>query len=150
MRTLNDLALWIFLLLLLLLVSACSPIRDMASIPINPNEVEVEIDITSGMPAPKWLLNPEEVKAAEQALSALPPTDSASFFDGLGYRGFVIQFKSPDRFVRVQNGYVLIEENGLQKTYVDTDNQLEQWLLDASKPHIEPELYSFLEEGIGR
>jgi hypothetical protein len=147
MRTFNDLILWIFLLLLLL-VSACSPTRDMTSVPINPNEVE--IDITSGMPAPKWSLNPEEVKALEQALSALTPTDSASFFDGLGYRGFVIQFKSPSRFVRVQNGYVLIEENGLQKTYVDADNQLELWLLDASKPHIEPELYSFLEEGIGR
>lgn len=148
MRTFNDLAFWTFLLLLLL-VSACSPTNDMTSTTI-PNEVEVEIDITSGMPAPKWLLSPEEVKAVEQALGTLTPTDSASFFDGLGYRGFVIQFSSPDRLVRVQDGYVLIEENGLQKTYVDHDNQLEQWLLDASKPHIEPELYSFLLEGIGR
>lgn len=139
---------WIFSLFLLF-VSACSPTHDMTFVPINPNEVEVEIDVTSGVPSPKWLLNPEEVKAIEQALSALIPTESASFFDGLGYRGFVIQFKSPDRSVRVQNGYVLIEEKGLQKTYIDSNNQLEQWLLDASKPHIEPELYSFLEGGIG-
>ena len=106
--------------------------------------------MTSGMPPPKWVLNSEEVQTIEQTLSTLTPTDSASFFDGLGYRGFVIQFKSPDRFVRVQSGYVLIEENGLQQTFVDVDNQLELWLLNVSKPHIEPELYSFLEEGIGR
>lgn len=149
MRTLNDLSLWTFLLLVLF-VSACSPTHDITSVSTNSNEVGVEIDMTSGMPPPKWVLNSEEVQTIEQTLSALTPTNSASLFDGLGYRGFVIQFKSPDRLVRVQSGYVLIEENGLQQTYIDVDNQLELWLLNISKPHIEPELYSFLEEGIGR
>ena len=134
--------------LFLLSLSACRSTPDMTPVPTNLGEVEV--DITSGTLPPKWTLSLAEVETIEQALSALPATDFASFFDGLGYRGFVIRLNSPERRIRVQNGYVLIDENGLQKRYVDTDNQLEKWLLGASKPHIEPQLYSFLEESIGK
>lgn len=110
----------------------------------------ISIDLTSGMPPPEWLLNTEEVETIEQTLSALPLTDAASFFDGLGYRGFLIQLQSPERLIRIQNGYVLIDEGGSQKMYIDENNQFEKWLLDISKTHIEPQLYSVLEEDIGK
>ena len=138
----------IFPVLLLLFLSACSATSNMTPVPTNPSVVE--IDVTSGMPSPKWTLSDSEVEVIEQSLTALPPADSASLFDGLGYRGFVVSLHSPERLVRVQGGYISIEEEGSQKIYIDTDHQLEKWLLEASRPHIEPELYSFLEEGIGR
>ncbi len=147
MSMFHTLTRWIFLLLLLAL-SSCRSTHDMSSVPTNSTAVEIEM--TSGMPSPKWLLSPAEVAAMEQTLRTLPATDSASLFDGLGYRGFVIRLNAPERLIRVQNGYVVVEEGGLQKSYVDADHQLEQWLLDASKAHIEPALFSSLAEEIGK
>ncbi|MBE2222458.1 MAG: hypothetical protein IAF02_13000 [Anaerolineae bacterium] len=106
--------------------------------------------MTSGVPAPNWMLGASEIETLTQLLNDLPATDAPSLFDGLGYRGFVITLTAPERLIRVQDGYVVVEQNGSQKAYVDTDNQIETWLLTASKPHIEPQLYVFLEESIGK
>jgi hypothetical protein len=131
---------------LLIFLLACHK-DEMASTPVS--SAQIEIDITSGVPSPKWELAPSEVAELEQALDNLSPEEFSSFFDGLGYRGFVIRLTSPPRFIRVQNGYVLVEQGGVETTYVDSENQLEKWLLSISKPHIEPQLYSLLEENIG-
>jgi hypothetical protein len=144
MHLFHKLTLCVFLLFSVL---ACRSTDDMTPTPTS--QAEVEIDITSGLPSPKWTLSDSEVEVLEQTLGGLPSSDSTSFFDGLGYRGFVITFTSSERLIRVQNGHVLVEEAGAQKTYVDTDNQLEKWLLGVSKPHIEPQMYSLLEENIG-
>jgi hypothetical protein len=112
------------------------------------SRAQVEIDITSGLPPPNWELAPSEVEELEQTLSTLPPENVTSFFDGLGYRGFVITMTSPQRVIRVQDGHVLVEQGGTHQTYADTDQLLEKWLLSLSKPHIEPRLYTSLEETI--
>ena len=118
--------------------------------PMPVSRAQVEIDITSGLPSPKWELASSEVELLEQALNDLTPEDFTSFFDGLGYRGFVITMTSPQRDIRVQNGHVLVEQGGTRQTYADTDKRLEKWLLSVSKPHVEPQLYSLLEEEIGK
>lgn len=118
--------------------------------PTPASRAQVAVDITSGVPSPTWELAPAEVAVLEQALSDLSPEEFTSFFDGLGYRGFVITMTSPQRVIRVQHGQVLVEQGGLQQTYVDAGNQLEKWLLSVSKPHIEPQLYLLLAEEIGR
>lgn len=133
-------------ILLLIFLVACHK-DEMTPTPVSSGQIE--IDITSGVPSPQWELAPSEVAELEQALDNLSPEEFASFFDGLGYRGFVITLDSPPRFIRVQNGYVLVQQGGIEKTYVDPENQLEKWLLSISKPHLEPQLYSLLEENIG-
>lgn len=131
---------------LLLFVSACD---SQETTPSPTSQAQVEVDITSGLPSPTWELTSSEVEELAQILKDLSPEAFTPFFDGLGYRGFVITMTSPNRRIRVQNGHVLVEQGGIQKTYADTDNQLEKWLLGVSKPHVEPQLYSLLAEAIG-
>lgn len=108
----------------------------------------VDIDMTSGVMSPSWTLHPTEIEHLEQMLAALPASEMPTLFDGLGYRGFLIHLVSPDRLIRVQNGFVLTEEDGKQAAFADTDHQIERWLLNASQPHIAPELYDVLEASI--
>jgi hypothetical protein len=142
---------WRLSLLFFCFMSACGTATGETT-PMPMTTAVVTADMTSGVPSPTWILTPAEVEMATQTLASLEATRAVSLFDGLGYRGFIIQFSTPERFVRVQNGYVLIEdeEAGVQEMYVDADNQLEKWLLDTGRPHLEPELYSFLKEGIGQ
>jgi hypothetical protein len=120
------------------------------AIPSPSEQAQVEIDITSGLPSPKWELAPPEIEVLEQTLLALPAASPTPFFDGLGYRGFVITISSPERRIRVQDGHVLVEEAGVAATFVDSNNQLEKWLLSLSKSHVEPQLFAYLEEAIGK
>ncbi|MCB9009834.1 MAG: hypothetical protein H6656_21110 [Ardenticatenaceae bacterium] len=131
--------------LFLLMVPAC---QSEEAAPTPTSRAQVVIDITSGVPSPQWELAAAEVEELAQLLSALPPENPIALYDGLGYRGFVITMTSPQRVIRVQNGHVAVEQGGANQTFADTDQLLEKWLLSISKPHVEPQLYSTLEEAI--
>jgi hypothetical protein len=135
-------------LLALIFASGCS--ASVAPTPVAANQsARALIDITSGLPSPEWSLTAVEAETFSQQIAALPPVDAPALFDGLGYRGFLIFIGS--QTVRVQSGYVVVEDgNHGTKSYRDVDNQLEKWLLTSAQPHIAPELYDLLEEGIGK
>jgi hypothetical protein len=140
-------------LLALIFASGCgAPIAPMpvAPTPVAPKRsARALIDVTSGLPSPEWSLTAAETEMLIQQIAALPPIDAPALFDGLGYRGFLIFLGS--QTVRVQSGYVVAEDgNNVIKSYRDVDNQLEKWLLNSARPHIAPEFYDFLEEGIGK
>lgn len=145
LRMLIKLALLVFTLLVM---AACRPFSGVS--PSSTSRNEVEIDITSGLPSPSWTLTQLQSEDLEEMLSDLPPTDTASFFDGMGYRGFVITMRAPDRLIRVQQGFVQVEANQTVQAFLDPDYQLERWLVKASQPHIEPQLYSLLADGLER
>ncbi len=137
------------LLTLLLTASSCHTASGYTMTPKPPRQTQVSVDITSGLPPPSWRLAQAEIENLEQLLDTLAPVTSAPLFEGLGYRGFVITSAAPQRLIRVQGGYVQIEENGAQQTFADTDKRLEQWLVGMSQPHVEPQLYSFLKAAVG-
>ena len=89
-------------------------------------KISIELDVFSGRPNPFWELNPSESGELLKELSPLPEADKnkAEFFDGLGYRGFIISVQSDDKptsspaIYRVYKGFILANE----KVYSDTNS----------------------------
>jgi hypothetical protein len=115
--------------------------------------VEVELDIFSGAPNPRWVLSSAEayifVKrlAALTRISARKPPGAA-----LGYRGLIIQVTQwgDTQLIRIQNGSVHFS-NGATNVYShDKDRDLERWLLGTGKPHLEDELFQAAERELQR
>jgi hypothetical protein len=76
-----------FLFLVLYCCIACSSNKVKQQMKIS-----IELDVFSGRPNPSWELNHSESGELLKELSLLPEVDKnkAEFFDGLGYRGFII------------------------------------------------------------
>lgn len=104
--------------------------------------IEIELDIFSGRPNPRWKLTPAEQRSLlDQAIEGAVPMAPASVTDGrLGYRGFLVRAtgdsatilrrrKLPTYF-RVRNG--LTARIGVTA---------EEWLLDTAQPRqLHPEV----------
>lgn len=108
---------------------------------------EVELDIFSGMPNPTWILTDAEADSFVKQLAALPPTSSRELSGNLGYRGFIVQCTqgANTQLIRIQNATVHISE-GVTNVYAhDEDRELERWLLNTGKPHLDNELLQIAE-----
>jgi hypothetical protein len=99
-------------------------------------KVSIELDVFSGRPNPSWELNPPESGELLKQLSLLPEADNNkdAFFDGLGYRGFVISVRdelkpsSQPVIYRVYKGFILAND----KVFSDK-NSLEKKLLEQAR-----------------
>lgn len=103
----------------------------------------VELDILSGLPNPTWVLTANEAESVAGQLAALRPVASRSLSGHLGYRGFIVQMKDPTpaRLIRIQNGTVEVSQGTVTTCFGDEGRQLERWLLQAARPHVNPELF---------
>lgn len=149
------------LLSLVMLLGACaqhSAISGNAEIANTAEDAEllqpsvVELDVFSGRENPTWTLVDEQTLALGQILAGLQQADqSTARFEGLGYRGFLVQLVAPEsRAVSnlyAGSGMVEIESGGEKTVYLDPDHQVEKWLLESGKTYLEAGLYvSMLEE----
>ena len=98
-------------------------------------KISIELDVFSGRPNPSWELSPSESGELIKELSPLPEADKnkAEFFDGLGYRGFVISVHGADTtaspvIYRVYKGFIL--SNG--KVFSDK-NSVEKKLMEQGR-----------------
>jgi hypothetical protein len=99
-------------------------------------KISIEMDVFSGRPNPSWELSPSESGELLKELSPLPEADKnkAEFYDGLGYRGFIIsvpdELKPSSRplIYRVYKGYILMND----KVFSDT-NSLEKKLMEQGR-----------------
>lgn len=99
-------------------------------------KVSVELDVFSGRPNPSWELNASESGELLKQLSPLPEEDKnkAEFFDGLGYRGFVISVRdelkpsSQPVIYRVYKGFILAND----KVFSDK-NSVEKKLMEQAR-----------------
>jgi hypothetical protein len=101
--------------------------------------VEVEVDIFSGRPNPRWVLTAGEAETFLEKVAALPRTSAKEPSGNLGYRGFVVQvLQGVGRsLIRVQRGTAHISDGAATVYAMDQRRELERWLLDVGKAHLE-------------
>jgi hypothetical protein len=110
-------------------------------------KVEVELDIFSGNPNPKWVLSDREGDIFLERLAKLPNTPAKELSAKLGYRGFIVQVTngSEQSLVKLQNGTVQILKGDTKAYYKDLCLDLERWLLNSGKPYFTSDLFSIVE-----
>ncbi|GAC1658875.1 MAG: hypothetical protein NVS4B13_02560 [Candidatus Elarobacter sp.] len=110
-------------------------------------DVEVELDIFSGLPNPTWLLTNAQADGFVKQLSALPPTSAKEPSGNLGYRGFVVHVTqaADTQVARIQKGTVYLPRGGAYVCASDEDRKLERWLLETGRPHLEDEIFHLAE-----
>ena len=115
-----------------------------------PPGCEIELDIFSGMPNPTWILTDAEVDSFVKRLAALEPSSSTELSGNLGYRGFIVQCMQGNnlQLIRVQRGTVQISDNATAVYASDKNRDLERWLLNTGKPHIDDELFQIAEREV--
>jgi hypothetical protein len=99
-------------------------------------KISIELDVFSGRPNPSWELNPSESGELLKELSPLPEVDKnkAEFFDGLGYRGFIISVQAADKatsspaIYRIYKGFILSDD----KIFSDK-NSVEKKLMEQGR-----------------
>jgi hypothetical protein len=87
----------------------------------------VELDAYSGLPNPRWQLNPNEVNELEDRVNGLPESAAVEIPSQLGYRGFNIIDGNNLRLTVSSNGYVVVHEDDGDKFYRDTKD-VQGWL----------------------
>ena len=112
-----------------------------------PARCEVELDIFSGMPNPRWILTKVETDSFVKQVAALPRTLASKLSGNLGYRGFIVQCarEANTQLIRIQNGIVHISKGATNVYAYDEDRKLERWLLSTGRPHLGNELFQIAE-----
>lgn len=94
--------------------------------------VDVELDVFSGRPNPRWSLGSQEETELFERMSSLP-AGGGSFDDlpSLGYRGLRLHIITGNRehTVRVGHGLVQIDDD----LKADPSSGLERWLLETAR-----------------
>lgn len=104
--------------------------------------MQVELDVFSGRPNPRWNLTYEEIDKFLNALKDLPSVrmtvDRAKW---LGYRGMIVSGKEIEirsyNKVSVYNGTILAEGSKETKVFKDENRELERWLLETGMRVVE-------------
>jgi hypothetical protein len=126
--------------------SACAPTtnRNKSTAAM---QVEVELDVFSGIPNPSWALTADQAQTLARQLAALRPSASRELSGHLGYRGFVVQIKTgaSTRRICVQRGIVQSAEGSSEVYTADETRALERWLLETGRPHVKSELIQHAE-----
>lgn len=115
----------------------------------NPNAsvAEVELDVYSGMPNPKWMLSEPQTRDLLGRLAALPRISRSALPNPLGYRGFVVRVSDAGRqqVIQVGRGVVSVS-SGAQTHYgEDANRALERWLLDSGSVFLNSELTNLVQ-----
>jgi hypothetical protein len=117
-----------------------------------PAHCEVELDIFSGMPNPKWMLTETEADSFLKQLAELPRISARKLLGNLGYRGFNVTCAhgASTQVIRIQNGTVHISADVANVYANDENRELERWLLGTAKPHLKDELFKIVEREFSR
>ena len=93
--------------------------------------MEIELDVFSGRPNPRWVASPERAASISRGLSSLRDAPARPEPDHLGYRGFVI--RQSGLRARVYGSYVHVTANGTTRTFVDSAGLEAQLMADAGE-----------------
>jgi hypothetical protein len=113
---------------LLLACAACSGSTSRIELS-NP---EMELDVFSGRPNPRWLLTSTEQRTLEEKLSDLPATTRTRVPAGkLGYRGFYIH--DPKLRIQIADGLIVVSRGDSAHKIFEDRHGAEQFLLTLAK-----------------
>jgi hypothetical protein len=116
--------------------------------------VDVEVDLYSGRPNPRFRLPPEMEDELVRRVDALPAaTGAIRPAEGLGYRGLRVDARtwSPPAEVVVSAGTVTVRDaRGDVRLLLDRDRDLERWLIDAGSTELDADLVTMLRAELSR
>ena len=92
--------------------------------------VEVELEVFSGRPNPRWVLRAEEGDSLLELVGSLKESGGPMPAAGLGYRGFIL--RDGDREIVVYRRLVRVRRGAEEDIYRDTVG-LEKRLVDGAK-----------------
>ncbi len=109
--------------------------------------MQVELDIFSGRPNPRWELSSETAQELRNKLADL--SEGAPLrpqTTGLGYRGLIVRSEKLEDFEElvIYNEVVASQRGDRLATFVDKGRSIEKWLLSTGKPFLGQDLYQQL------
>lgn len=136
----------LFLLVPLLLTCAVSrnePTASQKAAMTNKaaNTAKVTLDIFSGRENPSWQLSEEQVDKLISIFNTLPASEPVKFFDGLGYRGFMVSLseaasKRETGSLKAYQGAILYRTGDVDKFFLDKERKVENLLLESGGSHL--------------
>lgn len=107
--------------------------------------MEVELDIFSGRPNPRWDLTSQEAEEFANRFQSLPQHQGGSILEGLGYRGLIVTKVDENigeyEEIQISNGLVVARRNSQSQQFVDQNRKLEEWLLQTGREQLDEALY---------
>ena len=111
----------------------------------------VELDIYSGRPNPSWALPDTLVAPLLREIEKLPTVAGQEMFEGLGYRGFSVNFspKNGDSTftLRVHRQLVRVQKAGAATFRIDPDRAVEKMLIESARAHVDTAALRVVEPG---
>ncbi len=98
--------------------------------------MEVELDLFSGRPNPRWSLSAEQVEELARRLAELPAAEPPTAPPALGYRG--LELTNPEgaadlpRRIRIYAGVLSVTREGSTLHFRD-ESLIEQWLIEQAR-----------------
>ncbi|MBA3322851.1 MAG: hypothetical protein H0T45_15580 [Pyrinomonadaceae bacterium] len=146
-------------LLIMSLSTSCFPNRSVqtnrSTAPTASNverQVKVTLDVFSGKENPTWLLSEEQADALISVLDALPASVPSSFFDGLGYRGFLVTTTDSESgetsSVTAYKGKIRYSSGEVVKYLTDKGRRVEKLLLESGGARLDPSIHNVVEREI--
>lgn len=115
--------------------------------------MDVEVDLYSGRPNPRFRLEPAAAAELMRRLATLRPLPGyATPRDTLGYRGLRIEAgaaESPVTEIVVSNGVVFVRDRGgAERLLEDLHRGLERWLIEAGTANLDPGEVAMLRQDV--
>ena len=121
-------------------------VPDLSLVDLLPGEVE--FDLFSGRPNPTWLLSKTEMASLQEKLSGLSTVAPFLPPEQLGYRGIRVNLADAESRTRsailIYHGGIIHWSGNTVSYYEDKGKQLEHWLVEMSKSHIDADLYAVM------
>ena len=115
-------------------------------------QVKVTLDVFSGKENPTWVLSEEQVDAFISVLDALPASAPSSFYDGLGYRGFLVTTTDSESgetsSVTAYKGKIRYSSGEGIKYLTDKGRRVEKLLLESGGARLDPNIHKVVEKEI--
>lgn len=109
------------------------------------DDLNVELNVFSGLTNPVWNLKEEEAKEFLDMLGELAEVEGIEpREEGLGYRGLIVRDTSASASfedVSVFDCIVVASAANSTSSYLDEDRMLELWLLETGEGKIDDELF---------
>ena len=112
--------------------------------------IQVEAMVFSGRANPRWSLTAEEQARAHELLAQAAPGAGQSIEGQLGYTGFKLTFQTTTERITlwVYDGVISYDDSKRAAFYQDDRRGLERFLLETSRPHIDPAVYETIREAL--